>query len=174
MISVLCVAKESNYHLIPGLDLWQAARDAYNFSGSNPVITHAPCAQWSRMKAFSRYDKKQKDLAFFCFNKVIENGGIFEHPAGSSFFNEVQCNRNNLYSFDQSWWQFPARKRTYLYFSKCKPLAFPLSFDCPLLWLDEISPRFRSIMPLSFCQYLVNCCAPLLVYHNSQKAPILK
>ncbi len=129
MISVLCAKRDSLYKKIPGLDVWDDLRNAYYFTGSNPVITHAPCAQWSRMKAFSKPDQETKDLAYFCLNKVVRNGGIFEHPAGSSFFKEVGI--TNIYSVDQSWWGFPARKRTYLFFSKCKPLAVPLMQHMP-------------------------------------------
>lgn len=128
MITVLCAQKNSNYHKIPGLDVWDAARDAYYFTGSNPVITHGPCAQWSRLKAFASDRPDEKELAYFCLTKVIRNGGIFEHPSGSSFFKAVGITSQSqgLYSVDQSWWGFPARKTTLLYFRGCKPLPFPL------------------------------------------------
>lgn len=163
MISVLCVMPGSNYFQIPGLDLWDAKRDAYNFIGSNPVITHAPCAQWSRLKAFANDNPREKELAWFCLEKVRRNGGIFEHPAGSSFFKEAGIKK--IYSVDQSWWGFPARKRTYLYFHGYKPLAFPLSFDRITYKvggnrngsLISMIKRDHSKMTLSFCQYLVDC-----------------
>lgn len=115
MITILCAKKDSIYKQIPGVDVWDIDRDAYFFTGSNPVITHAPCAQWSRMKAFANDNKDEKELAWFCLNKVLRNGGIFEHPAGSSFFKEAGITQN-IYSVDQSWWGFPARKRTYFVF----------------------------------------------------------
>ena len=130
MITVLCAKKNSLYKQIPGVDVWDEDRDAYFFTGSNPVITHAPCAQWSRMKAFAKDNPDEKELAYFCLNKVLRNGGIFEHPASSSFFKEAGIERN-IYSVDQSWWGFPARKRTYLFFHKCKPLAMPLANELP-------------------------------------------
>lgn len=125
MITVLCAKKNSLYKQIPGIDVWDEDRDAYFFTGSNPVITHAPCAQWSQMKGFANDNPDEKELAFFCLQKVLRNGGIFEHPAGSSFFKEAGIERN-IYSVDQSWWGFPARKRTFLFFHKCKPEPFPI------------------------------------------------
>lgn len=170
-ISVLCVASASNYYQLPNLDLWPEERDAYKFTGNNPVITHAPCQQWSRMHAFARSDQRSKELAFFCFSQVKENGGIFEHPAGSHFFKTVGASFKQIVSIDQHWWGFPTRKRTYLFFQNCSPAAHPLNFDHPVTTLEKVNPRLRSIMPLSFCKWLVDSVSPLLVYHNSHHAP---
>lgn len=156
-ISILCVAKDSNYHSIPGLDLWTASRNAYNFDSLNPIICHPPCQQWSRLHKFARENHEEKQLAFFCWEKVNTNGGIFEHPAGSHFFKTVKADRSKIFSINQHWFGFPTRKRTYLYFHNCKPLSFPLSFDHPVTTLEKVNPRLRSIMPLSFCEWLVMC-----------------
>lgn len=160
MISVLCINPISVYHSIPNLDLWDEQRNAYRFTGSNPVITHAPCAQWSRMKAFSNPDPEQKQLAHFCCDQVERNGGIFEHPQGSSFFKERGI--KPTISIDQFWFGFPARKRTWLYFQKCKPIAHPLRFDAIEQRLGarsgpikEISKRLRACYDNRICN-LVN------------------
>lgn len=71
MITVLCAKKNSVYKTIPGVDVWDETRDAYFFTGSNPVITHAPCAQWSRMRNFSKPNADERELAYFCLNKVL-------------------------------------------------------------------------------------------------------
>lgn len=166
MISVLCAKKNSVYKTIPGVDVWDHERDAYFFTGSNPVITHAPCAQWSRMKAFANDRPDEKELAFFCLKNVIRNGGIFEHPAGSTFFKEAGVEKN-IYSVDQVWWGFPAIKKTYLFFHNCKPLAFPVlsnvathTFFGPNQKRDgkkEMSKAQRSTTVLAFAEYLINC-----------------
>jgi len=156
-ISILGIHARSNYKLIPGLDLWDIDRDAYNFTGQNPVIVHPPCAQWSRMKAKAISNKDEKNLAEFCWEKVRDNGGIFEHPAGSSFFKYVNADFSKIISVSQRWWGFPAEKRTYLYFSRSSPLSTPLSFDCATKKVCQLHSSQRSLMPLSFCQYLVDC-----------------
>ena len=156
-ISVLCTMPGSNYYRIPNLDCWDVKRNAFNFTGSNPVITHAPCPQWSRMKAFAKYNQRDRLLAYFCWDVVNTNGGIFEHPAGSSFFNHVGADWNKIISIDQMWFGFPARKRTYLYFNKCIPLQYPISFDCPVKLVEYMSSSMRSRQPLSLCKWLVDC-----------------
>lgn len=158
-ISVLCVDRETNYKQIPGLDLWDADRDAYLFTGTNPVIVHPPCQQWSMLKAFAHDRPKEKELAWFCLEKVKRNGGILEHPAGSSFF--AAAGIKPTISVDQIWWGFPARKRTYLYFVGCRPLSFPLSFDLPKTTVQNMDKKKRSRMTVAFCQWLVDCIKTL-------------
>lgn len=147
--------KNSNYYKIPGLDLWNQERDAYNFTGSNPVICHPPCAQWSKLKAFAGTNKQEKELAYFCIEKVNQNGGILEHPAGSGIWKLPGIKRENIISINQHWFGFPAQKRTWLYFTQVKPISFPLNFNCPVKTVTELHSSSRSKQPLSFCIWLV-------------------
>jgi hypothetical protein len=115
-------------------------------------------------------DADQKELAYFCLRKVVDNGGIFEHPAGSSFFKHAGITKN-IYSVDQVWWGFPARKRTYLFFHACKPLAYPILTAVPTHVLgvsSKLSPAQRSLrrnLPkgersttvLAFAEWMINC-----------------
>lgn len=174
MISILCVARKSNYFNIPDLDLWTEERNAYLFNGNNPIIAHPPCAQWSKMRAFSRPDKVAKNLALFCWEYVNQNGGCLEHPQGSALFKYVGANRSQIVSINQNWFGFPSRKTTYIYFAKCEPERYPLSFDRPLRTTTSLHSKDRSIMPLMMCKWLVHSVSPLLVYHNSHHAPLLK
>jgi len=156
MISILCVNKNSIYKTLP-VDCWDIERNAYGFTGPNPVITHAPCQQWSRLKAFAKPNDYEKQLAFFCLDKVIKNGGIFEHPAGSSFFKEAKIPRSAIYSIDQSWFGFPCAKRTYLFFSQCKPLAYPLRFEPVTKKVNDLHYSKRSDTTLELAKWLIAC-----------------
>jgi hypothetical protein len=147
------------YKSIPGLDLWDIERDASLFTGSNPVIAHPPCQQWSKLRAFAHFNPKEKDLAWLCLEHVLQNGGILEHPSGSSFFREAGI--KPTLSIDQSWFGFPARKRTYLYFSKCRPLSFPLSFDAPVKKVYQLGQVARSAMTLKLAKWLVACVSQI-------------
>lgn len=155
MISILGVMPKSNYFLIQNLDLWTKERNAYLFNGNNKVITHAPCQQWSKLKAFAKVDILERDLAAFCFEKVLKNGGIFEHPKGSSFFKYIGANQKNIISINQSWFGFPAAKPTYLYFSNCAPGVLPLNFNAIKYKVADLHYSKRSLMPLAFCKWLV-------------------
>lgn len=157
-VAILCAAKKSNYFHIPDLDIYDESRDAFTYTGGVPVIAHPPCAQWSRMKAFANYNKRHLELAAFCIDAVRSNGGILEHPAGSSIFRHFGLSTAHIISVSQSWWGFPAQKRTYLYFHECKPcVPHPLSFDCITGNVSKMNASKRSLMPLSFCQWLCDC-----------------
>lgn len=142
-IAILCSHDRhySNYRLLDGLILFDRARDTNTFNLACPVIAHPPCAQWSRLRSFAHNIPAEKQLAFFCWDKVNENGGIFEHPSGSSFFKEVHVPRSALISIDQIRFCHPGRKRTWLFFSKCSPL--PLPVGC--------KPKTQNICSLSSC-----------------------
>src|SRR5436309_9276378 len=93
---------------------------------------------------------------YHCWELIQKNGGIFEHPSGSSFFKAVKADFKKIQSVDQHWWGFPTRKRTYLYLNLCSLLSHPLNFDKPQYWLKEIPQKKRSKMPVEFCKFLVD------------------
>lgn len=154
-ISVLCAAQNSFYKQMPGLDVWDIARDAYNFNGTNTIIAHPPCQQWSRLKAFAKVNEKEKELAFFCLGKVHLNGGVLEHPYGSSFFKASGI--KPTLCIDQHWFGFPARKRTWLYFYGFDPLLYPLNFDAVQKKVPDLGKVARSAMTFSMADWLVRC-----------------
>jgi hypothetical protein len=156
MITVLCVQKKSIYKSIDGLDCWDQDRDAYNFTGRNPIIAHPPCAQWSRLHHFAFKNEREKNLAFFCFQLIQQNGGIFEHPAGTSFFKRVGVS-SQVISIDQHWFGYPCKKRTYLYFNKCSPLSFPLNFEAYSRKFSDLSNLQRSRTTPALAKWLVSC-----------------
>lgn len=154
-ISVLCVDDTTNYLKLPGLDLWNKDRDAYGFVGTNKVITHAPCQQWSMLKAFAKINAYERLLAYHCFDLVQRNGGIFEHPHGSSFFKRVGVKPTIL--VDQNHFGFRARKRTALYFKDCEPLPYQMTLLQPVITVQNMDKRERSRMTVDFCRWLVSC-----------------
>lgn len=85
-ITVLCTTAKSVY-LDLGLDCYDIERNTRTFAGTNPVICHPPCRGWTRFgKAMNAKPRPgEKDLSYFCFEKMITNGGIFEHPYESQF-----------------------------------------------------------------------------------------
>jgi hypothetical protein len=154
-IAALCTLPNSVYKYFPGIEVYDKNKDAYSFNLSVPIIAHPPCAQWSRMHKFSKADKKEKDLAVFCFDLVNKNGGVFEHPAGSHFFDYINADHSKIYSVDQHVFNFPARKRTYLYFSKCKPLPQPLNFNAYAKGVADMHSSKRSYTTAYFANWLI-------------------
>lgn len=139
-IPVLFTQSRSFYNSYSFTDCYDLARNAINFKGSEAVIAHPPCRLWSRLHKFSTAPKAEKLLAMWAVQKVRVNGGILEHPAGSSLFKKMLIPMDGspdrsggfIVSIDQHWFGFPARKRTYLYIVGCQRAQippFPLRFS---------------------------------------------
>lgn len=129
-VAVLCVAEKSAYRALPDLDLWDRKRDAAKYQGPHPIVAHPPCAQWSRLRAFSRVDLAEKALGPLTIALARRYGGVVEQPAGSALFAGLPvAGRSDAWGFthvlDQSWFGYPARKRTLLYICGVLPDALP-------------------------------------------------
>ena len=92
MISVLFVRQRSVYKRM-GVDCFDEQRDAMEFCGDWPVVAHPPCRAWGRLKYFAKPNPGEKDLARFAVRVVRENGGVLEHPAGSSLWRDMNLPR---------------------------------------------------------------------------------
>lgn len=172
MITVLCVMENSNYYKIPGLDLWDINRDAYNFKHSefqfNKIIAHPPCQQWGCLKKFAHENKREKELAVYCLELVQKNGGILEHPLGSTLFKECGITKG-IIKVRQSWWGYEAHKETLLYFNQVKPIMYPITYDIAPKKVQNMDKKQRSKTPLKMCQWLVNC-----IYENGLRPEVIQ
>jgi hypothetical protein len=165
-ISVLGVSKNSVYKTL-GVDCYDINRDLRTFNGSNPIITHAPCRKWSAfLSHFSKAPENERELAIFCAYKVIENGGIFEHPAYSRIFGKYLPlpgkREGELITIPvwQSWWGYPTRKATWLCFSKINTENIILPFklghpDNERKTFENMSKDMRSHTTLEFARWLI-------------------
>lgn len=89
MIAALYVQSKGCYSGLPGVDLWDEARDARNYPGPHPVVAHPPCQRWGRFWHGSTRKPHQFKLGddAGCFAAALESvrrfGGVLEHPADS-------------------------------------------------------------------------------------------
>lgn len=81
--AVLFARADSIYKRLPGLDVYDAARDARTYPGGLPVVAHPPCRAWGRLRAFANVQPHEPDLARWAVAQVRRWGGVLEHPAGS-------------------------------------------------------------------------------------------
>lgn len=92
-IAALYVETDGVYFGLPGVDPWDAARDARLYSGPHPVVAHPPCERWGDMWMGSPLvvartgERKVLGDDDGCFAAAIEAvrkyGGVLEHPEGS-------------------------------------------------------------------------------------------
>ena len=89
MIAALYVQRDGAYSGLPGVDLWDEARDARTYAGPWSVVAHPPCARWGRFFHGSTRKPHQFSLGDDggCFAAALASvrcwGGVLEHPAYS-------------------------------------------------------------------------------------------
>ena len=85
-VAALFVEKNGVYSNLPGVDPWDAERDARLYDGEHPVVAHPPCGRWSMLAPLvrARYGYEIGSDGG-CFASALASlrkwGGVLEHPA---------------------------------------------------------------------------------------------
>lgn len=91
-VAALFVDPVGPYSRMPGVECWDAARDATRYAGPHPVIAHPPCARWCKLAKniaarFPGRPEKQVGADGGTFAAALAAvrrwGGVLEHPAWS-------------------------------------------------------------------------------------------
>lgn len=107
---------------MPGVDSWDAERDARNYDGTYPVVAHPPCGPYSKLRHL--YRGAEHDCAHRALEQVRKYGGVLEHPAHSQLWAACNLPRPGelrdahggvTIEVEQVRWGHAARKRTWLY-----------------------------------------------------------
>jgi hypothetical protein len=119
-VAALYIDPRGPYPSIPGVECWDAARDARLYEGPHPVVAHPPCGPWGRLKHL--YRGSEHDCAPRAIEQVRAWGGVLEHPAGSQLFPAMglpmpgeQDAFGQTFLVQQVDWGHVARKPTWLY-----------------------------------------------------------
>lgn len=168
MVAVLCARRDSIYKAFHGLDVYDADRDAFSFAGGVPVVAHPPCRGWGRFRWRSNHDENELELARFCVQATLSNGGVLEHPAASALWKDAGLPRPGqppslsgwTLSVDQSWWGHPSRKATWLLIVGVMPHelpAVPYSLALPPIPVVDLARADRERTPPALASWLVEC-----------------
>ena len=169
-VAVLCASKNSAYHGMPGVEVYDADRNAMTFSGGMRIIAHPPCRSWS---AFCRHQAKpndgERDLGLWCASKLRECGGVLEQPAFSHLWKAANLPMPGetspigcLWSTEvwQSWFGYQNKKRTWLCFSNIPrsavnyPLTLAIQGGDKRRW-QLMGAKQRSHTTKEFAEWLV-------------------
>jgi hypothetical protein len=99
ILAALYVDPTGCYAGLPGVDVWDEARDARRYTGPYPVVAHPPCQRWGRFWHGSTRKPHQfrlgEDQGCFAaaLTAVRNYGGVLEHVADShawAFFGLAQ------------------------------------------------------------------------------------
>jgi hypothetical protein len=89
MIAALYVQTGGCYYGLDGVDPWDLARDARQYTGPHPIVAHPPCERWGRYWGGAPRKPHQYRLGDDngCFKSALAAvrafGGILEHPKDS-------------------------------------------------------------------------------------------
>lgn len=133
-VAALYCRADSVYKAIPGVEVWDAERDARRYAGPFPIVAHPPCAQWGRLRFFARSDASLAACGPLAVDQARRFGGVVEHPRGSLLWGEcdVPAPREGPDSFGgwsidvlQSDFGHRAAKPTRLYVVGCSRADLP-------------------------------------------------
>ncbi len=133
-VAALFVDPRGAYANLPGVELWDATRDARGYQGPHPVIAHPPCSTWCQLASVNeaRYGHAIGSDGG-CFEAALAAvrrfGGVLEHPAYSLAWARYGLGRPPesggwvSADFEGGWSAYveqgryghPARKATWLY-----------------------------------------------------------
>lgn len=138
-VAALFVDGKGVYANLPGVEVWDASRDARLYAGPHPVVAHPPCSRWCRLAGLveARWGHKRGEDEG-CFASALESvrrwGGVLEHPADSDAwiaFSLPEPHREGAWRLslcggwvchvEQGLYGHAARKATWLYAFGCKP-----------------------------------------------------
>ena len=140
-VAVLFARTDSCYKALPGVEVFDAERDARTYDGPWPVVAHPPCRAWGRLRAFANPRPDERNLGRLAVALVREFGGVLEHPAGSTLWPAQNLPRPGerdsfggwTLAAPQKWWGHKAEKATWFYVVGCEPHDQP---DMPLVLGD--------------------------------------
>jgi len=119
-VAALYVDPRGPYPKMPGVDCWDADRDAENYAGPWPVVAHPPCGPWSRLRHL--YRGTDMPCGLVAAMQVRRWGGILEQPAGSRLWDaaglplfDTDVFGGFTVTVDQCDFGHVARKSTWLY-----------------------------------------------------------
>lgn len=148
-VAALFCRADSYYKTLPGVEVYDAERDARTYDGPHPVVAHPPCRAWGRLRTFARPRADERNLARLAVALVREFGGALEHPAGSTLWPAQALPQPGERDAWGGWtmgvqqWQFGhrAEKPTWLYVVGCEPADVP---EQPALKLGEATHVIQS------------------------------
>jgi hypothetical protein len=157
-VAILCAARNSIYHQMPDVEVYDQQRDARTFQGGMPVIAHPPCRSWS---AFCRHQAKpepgEQELALWCIEQVQQWGGVLEQPAHSRLFDHLPA-AGRIVKLDQFWFGLPMKKGTWLWMVGCPVPQLPLRLhdgrSDRAMWNTK-SKHQRAATPRLFAEWLL-------------------
>jgi hypothetical protein len=172
-VAALFIRTDSVYKLMPGVECYDAERDATSYTGPHPIVAHPPCRLFGVMKHFSKADPVEKQLAHFAIERARLLGGVVEHPAHSLLWREARLSGPGsapdssggvTIELNQFAFGHKALKPTWLYVVRCSAIpTLPVEMGKPAYCIARktgskllhVTKPAREHTPSAFAAWLV-------------------
>lgn len=162
-VAALFVRRTSHYKQIPGVDAFDADRDARTWRGGCPGVFHPPCRAWGKLAHMAKPREDEKDLARWSMAMVRRWGGVVEHPKSSRLWVESGCIGYGLRDqfggvllpVYQSWWGHRAPKETCFYIVGPVPDLPEYQPPRTVQSVESMSQASREVTPFELALWLV-------------------
>jgi hypothetical protein len=133
-VAVLFARADSVYKTMPECEVYDEERDARSWRWGSPVVAHPPCRAWGKLRQFSNPAAHEKSLARYAVLMVREHGGVLEHPAESTLWEDQGMPKPGRMpdrfggwtaEIQQCDWGHKAEKLTWLYIVGIGPDELP-------------------------------------------------
>ncbi len=132
-VAALFCRADSIYKAMPGVDVWDAERNALAWPGGAPVVAHPPCRTWGTLAHLFEHPPGERELAPWAVQQIRRWGGVLEHPAKSRLWPELELPELGKRDKFGGWtlaihqhdFGHRAQKKTRLYIVGCSPLDVP-------------------------------------------------
>lgn len=182
MVAALFCRSDTPYRFLPGVDVWDEARDARLYLGPGPVVAHPPCRGWGRYAHRAKVRPGERELAVFALHLVRCLGGVLEHPVGSRLWRDCRLPRPGEFPdefggwsllVNQVDWGHRALKPTLLYvcgasMADIPPMPAP---GVPVTTVERMWRGEREATPLPFASWLVQLASSCLPFPKGSGVP---
>lgn len=156
-VAALYVKTGGAYYGLPGVDPWNADRDARRYAGPHPVVAHPPCQRWGKLWAGQPLwikrtgERKVKGDDGGCFAAALAAvrrwGGVLEHPWGSHawphFGLNVPPRAGGWVAADwRGGWTCCVEQRAYGHYARKPTLLYAVGCALPELAWGKTEARF--------------------------------
>ena len=135
-VAVLFARADSVYKTLPGVDVYDEARDARTWPGGSPLVAHPPCRLWAKLRQFAKATDPdmERGLAVLAVRHLQRFGGVLEHPKESTLWAHMGLptpgrapDQHGGWTAEirQCDWGHKAEKKTWLYIVGTHPDQMP-------------------------------------------------
>lgn len=185
-ITTILFTKKNSIYKELNTDTWDITRDATKYTGTEPVIAHPPCRAWGNYRHMAKPTPGEKYLAIWAIRKIRQNGGVLEHPKGSTLWKRLKLPKGKdqpdhwggwTLNIDQKWFGHRAKKNTNLYIvgtTKKNIPGIPITLEKHITTIENMGKPEREKTPKALAIWLIQLIEIIKMNKKEQNKRTIK